>query len=108
VDAFFAAARGGDFEALVGVLDPDVVLRSDGGRIVRGARAVACSAVTLADPARIVHHVRVTGAAGVVVTVDGRPVAVMAFLVRGGVIAAIDAFNRRGRLGALDLRSVGG
>jgi len=96
VDAFFAAARGGDFDALVALLDPDVVLRGDagGGRpfsVVRGAAAVAGSALRFADPSRLVRPALVNGAAGVVITVNGRPVSVMGFTVTGGKIVAIDA-----------------
>jgi RNA polymerase sigma-70 factor (ECF subfamily) len=108
VDAFFAAARDGDLGALVAVLGPDVVLRPDGGRLVRGAAAVAASAARFADPARRVHPVLVNGAAGVVVTLEGRPVAVMAFLVRRGTIVAIDAITRRERLEALRLGTLDG
>jgi len=108
VDAFFAAARRGDFEALVAVLDPDVVLRSDLGRlpgsvVVRGAEAVASQALMFAHPSRVLRPARVNGTAGVVVTLDGQPVAVMAFTVADGKIVAIDALADRERLGRLDL-----
>jgi RNA polymerase sigma factor (sigma-70 family) len=98
VDAFFAAARGGDFDALVAVLDPDVVLRSDAGArrpaasvVTRGAAAVARQAIMFALPAARLRPAVVNGAAGVVVTVRGRPVAVMGFTVAGGRIVEIDA-----------------
>jgi RNA polymerase sigma-70 factor (ECF subfamily) len=98
VDAFFAAARGGDFEGLVAVLHPEVVLRADGGvtrpaftTVVRGAEAVAQRAIMFAAPAAELHTVLVNGAAGVVVTVSGRPVSVMGFTVTEGRIVAIDA-----------------
>ena len=98
VDAFFAAARGGDFDALVAVLDPDVVLRSDFGerrvaapRVTRGAAAVARQAVIGALPNAQLHPALVNGAAGVVVTVDGRPFAVLGFTVTEGRIVEIDA-----------------
>src|SRR5579859_4740728 len=74
VDAFFAAARRGDFEGLVTLLDPDAVLRPDFGRgrpamaPIRGAEAVASSALTGADPASVLHPVLVNGLPGVVVT----------------------------------------
>jgi RNA polymerase sigma-70 factor (ECF subfamily) len=97
VDAFFRAARGGDFEALVSVLDPDVVLRADFGdrrpgvpRLIRGAEAVAKQAMTAALPHAVVHPALVNGDAGAVVTVHGRPFAVMAFTVAGGRIVEID------------------
>src|SRR5580704_16590803 len=78
VDAFFAAARHGDFDALVAVLDPDVVLRVDGGTglaeasaRVRGAAAVAGQALMFNQPAAAVQAALVNGAAGAVVTVGG-------------------------------------
>jgi RNA polymerase sigma-70 factor (ECF subfamily) len=110
VDAFFAAARSGDFEALVAVLDPGIVHRSDfgtlpGSAVVRGAEAVAARALMFADPARTVWPTLVNGAAGVVVTVEGRPVAVMGFTVMEGRIVAIDALLDPERLASLDLAS---
>src|SRR5262245_5936102 len=97
VDAFFSAARGGDFEALVAVLDPNVVLRGDGGTrhpaavtVIRGAAAVARQALLFARAHAQLHPALVNGAAGVVATVGGRPVAVMGFTVTGGKIAEID------------------
>src|SRR6266568_3673210 len=101
VDAFFLAARGGDLDALVAVLDPDVVLRIDAGArrpaasmAIRGAAAVASQALTGLATALRAAHLRpalVNGAAGVVVTVRGLPVTVMGFTVVGGKIAEIDA-----------------
>jgi RNA polymerase sigma factor (sigma-70 family) len=98
VDAFFQAARGGDFDALVAVLHPDVVLRADFGarrpaapRVVRGAAAVAGQAVLGALPASQLHPALVNGAAGAVVTVGGRPFAVLGFTVVEGRIVEIDA-----------------
>jgi RNA polymerase sigma-70 factor, ECF subfamily len=103
VDAFFQAARGGDFEALVAILDPEVVLRIDAGAdrpaasmVIRGAAAVAKQARiglrTVFD--RPVVHLRpalVNGAAGVVVTLGEEPMTVMGFTVAGGKIVEIDA-----------------
>jgi RNA polymerase sigma-70 factor (ECF subfamily) len=110
VDAFFAAARGGDFDALLAVLDPDVVLRSDGGVVhpgasvvVHGARAVATQALTFARLSPFVRPVLVNGAAGVVVTRRGRPFSVMGFTVTGGKIVAIDVLADPERLRQLDL-----
>jgi RNA polymerase sigma factor (sigma-70 family) len=98
VDAFFAAARGRDFDALVAVLDPDVVLRQDHGArrpaastVVRGAEAVARQALLFSNPAAELHPALVNGAAGVVVTVGGRPFAVMGFTVNDNRIVEIDA-----------------
>jgi|SRR6188472_251257 len=98
VDAFFRAARGGDFEALVAVLDPDVVLRADfGGRrpaapqVTRGAAAVAKQALIGALPHAELHPALVNGAVGVVVTVRGRSFAILGFTVTNGKIIEIDA-----------------
>jgi RNA polymerase sigma-70 factor (ECF subfamily) len=98
VDAFYKAARGGDFDGLVALLDPDVVLRSDFGArravapgVVRGAAAVAGQALMFSSPAAVLHPALVNGAAGVVVTVAGRPVAVMGFIVTDGRIVEINA-----------------
>jgi RNA polymerase sigma factor (sigma-70 family) len=110
VDAFFAAARGGDFEALVGVLHPDVVLRTDGGLVrrgisamVRGAAEVAERAIMFAQPAAVVLPALVNGAAGVVVTTDGQPVSVMGFTVTNRKIVEIDVVADPERLSELDL-----
>ena len=110
VDAFFAAARDGDFDALVAVLDPDVVLRSDGGVarpgasfVVHGAGAVAEQALTFARLSPFVRPALVNGAAGVVVAPRGRPFSVMAFTVTQGKIVAIDGLADPERLGRLDL-----
>ena len=110
VDAFFAAARDGDFDALVAVLDPDVVLRSDGGAahpgvsvVVQGAEAVAKRAVTFARLSPFVRRALVNGTAGVVVAPGGRPVSVMGFTVRGGRIVEIHAVADPDRLRQLDL-----
>jgi RNA polymerase sigma factor (sigma-70 family) len=108
VDAFFAAARSGDFEALVAVLDPDVVLRSDRGAlpgsiVVRGAEAVARQALMFSGASRLLTPALINGAAGVVVTIDGQPVAVMGFTVSNDKIVAIDALGDPERLHRLDL-----
>jgi RNA polymerase sigma-70 factor (ECF subfamily) len=110
VDAFFAAARNGDFDALVAMLDPDVVLRSDGGQkrrtvsfVRRGAAEVARSALAGALPSAILRPALVNGAAGVVVMVNGRPFAVMGFTVARGKVLAIDAVLDPERLARLDL-----
>src|SRR5262245_639747 len=96
VDAFFRAAREGDFDALVALLDPDVVLRADYGArrraasvVIRGAAAVARQARAI--PTALVRAALVNGAAGVVITVGGRPFSVMGFTVVDGKIVEIDA-----------------
>jgi RNA polymerase sigma-70 factor (ECF subfamily) len=112
VDAFIAAARGGDFDALIGLLDPDVVLRADRGvapgREVRGAREVASQALTFARLARFARPALVNGAAGFVVTQRGRPVAVAGFTVAAGRIAEIDLLADPRRLRELDLTVLDG
>ncbi|BBU22102.1 sigma-70 family RNA polymerase sigma factor [Mycobacterium xenopi] len=111
VDAFFAAGRAGDFDRLVSVLYPDVALRGDFGpgavRSVRGASAVAGLAQSYALPEREVRPATVNGAAGAVVFVAGRATAVMGFVVREGLIAAIDVLADPARLARLDLGAVG-
>jgi RNA polymerase sigma-70 factor (ECF subfamily) len=107
VDAFFAAARDGDFDALVAVLHPDVVSRGDGGpgasAVSRGAQEVAARALTFARLAPFVRPALVNGAAGVVVAPHGEPFSVMGFTVVGGKIVEIDAITDPERLRALDL-----
>jgi len=106
IDAFFAAAREGDFDALVEVLDPEVILRADGGaarpsanHVIRGAAEVASRAMTFASLAPFVRPVLVNGVAGVLVAPEGRPFSVMAFTVAGGRVVAIDALADPARLG---------
>jgi RNA polymerase sigma-70 factor (ECF subfamily) len=110
VDAFFAAARDGDFEALVAVLDPDVVLRADAGvrgpevsAVVHGAREVASRAIRFSRLSPYVRPALINGAAGVVVAPEGRVFAVMGFTVRGGRIVAIDALSDPERVREIDL-----
>jgi RNA polymerase sigma-70 factor (ECF subfamily) len=98
VDAFYRAARQGDFEGLTAVLDPDVVLRADFGpkrpaasTVIRGAEAVAGQALMGARPRSELHPAIVNGTAGAVVTIGGRPFAVMAFTVVDSRIVEIDS-----------------
>jgi RNA polymerase sigma factor (sigma-70 family) len=96
VDAFYAAARAGDFDALVQVLDPDVVLRADLGAgrppaVFRGVEAVA--RLARVPRGAQLHPVLVNGAVGAVVTIDGRPFSVLAFTVAGGKIVEIDGIR---------------
>ncbi len=104
VNAFFAAGRAGDFDALVALLHPDVVLRADfsPGRpsrsaVFRGVEAVSGQA-RMANRAATVHPALVNGAAGAVVTVRGRPFAVMGFTVAEGKIVEIDAIGDPARV----------
>jgi RNA polymerase sigma-70 factor (ECF subfamily) len=116
VDAFLAASRGGDFERLLAVLDPDVVLRSDGGlarpglvSLVRGAQAVAQQAMTFRRLAETSTRVLVNGIpGGVAWAPDGSPFAVLALTVKGGRVVAIDVLADPDRLSRLDLTVVAG
>jgi RNA polymerase sigma-70 factor, ECF subfamily len=111
VDAFLAAARGGDFDALLAVLDPDVVVRADRGgvpsgasRELRGARAVAEQALTFSRLVQFARPVFVNGAAGIVSWLPGgQPFSVMGFTVRRGKIVEIDILADPARLRKLDL-----
>src|SRR5918996_90827 len=110
VDAFFAASRDGDLNALVAVLDPDVELRIDGGVLredaslaLRGADAVARHAATYSKLYPFVRPALVNGAAGAVVAPHGQPFSVMAFAVTNGRVTAIDALVDPERLAQLDL-----
>jgi len=114
VDAFFAAARDGNFDALVSVLHPDVVLRADGGMararptvVIRGARAVAAQAVTARRLAPYVRPALINGAAGVLVVVGGRLFSVMGFTVAHGKIVNIDVLYDPERLADLIPRDLG-
>jgi RNA polymerase sigma factor (sigma-70 family) len=115
VAAFFAAARDGDLDGLVAVLDPAVVLRSDGGEkrtrqtaVLRGAGTVAGQAVGFARFAPFVHPALVNGAAGVLVAAGGTALSVMAFTVRNGRILRIEVLADPDRLAALPLPPIAG
>jgi len=108
VQAFLSAARNGDFEALVAVLDPDVVLRAqqpDVMKVLRGATPVAKSAILFnqAADAGVSVPALVNGAAGVVAFRDGKPLSVLAFTVVGDRIVEIDIIADPDRLARLDL-----
>jgi RNA polymerase sigma-70 factor (ECF subfamily) len=117
VEAFMAAARGGDFDALLALLDPDVTLRADAGvltpradrgpvtatRIVTGAREVAGQAFTFRRFAPFGRLVLVNGLPGIATLVGDRPVSVMSFAVREGKIVEIDILADPDRLRRLDL-----
>jgi RNA polymerase sigma factor (sigma-70 family) len=113
VDAFLAAAREGDFEGLVAVLDPDIVLRADGGalaaatRIVRGAQAVAAQAATFSRLGLSNQIVLVNGNIGILTRrADGQPFSVLGFTIAGGRISEIDILADPARLSRLDLPAV--
>ena len=107
VEAFLAAARGGDFDRLVAVLDPDVVLRQDfgagGSREVRGAAAVAGQAAAYSRLGLVLKSARINGAAGLVATRDGEPFSIGAFTIRRGRIVEMDWLADAARLRDLDL-----
>ena len=119
VDAFFAAARGGEFDALVAVLDPHVVLRIDAGlahraasMVVHGADAVARQTSSglktwLGRPSTRLHPALVNGTAGVIVSIDGMPVNVMGFIVVDGRIAEIDSIADPERVGKIAAAALG-
>ncbi len=113
VDAFMAAARAGDFDALVAVLDPDVVLRADAGalspasRVIRGAANVAGQALSFSGHGLLNQPALINGVPGAVTTLNGVPIAVGALTVRGGKIAAIDILADPERLRQLDLAVLG-
>jgi RNA polymerase sigma-70 factor, ECF subfamily len=110
VDAFFAASRDGDFDALLEVLDPDVELRIDGGvlradasLLLHGADAVAAHTATYSKLYPSVRPAFVNGTAGAVVAPGGRLFSVMAFTVTNERIVQIDALLDPERLAQLDL-----
>jgi RNA polymerase sigma factor (sigma-70 family) len=110
VEAFLAAAREGDFDRLVAVLDPDVVLRADlgplapgGSREVRGAAAVAGQAQTYSRLGLIMRPALINGAAGLVTTRDGQPFSVGGFTIMNRRIVEIDILADPERLRRLDL-----
>ncbi|MEU5028663.1 sigma-70 family RNA polymerase sigma factor [Streptomyces milbemycinicus] len=113
VDAFLTASRGGDFDALLAVLDPDVVARSDGGTLRpsllrRGAQDVASQAITFARIAEAARPVLINGSPGVVSVAEGRVVSVMAFTIRGGRITALDILTDPERIAGMDLGALSG
>jgi RNA polymerase sigma-70 factor (ECF subfamily) len=110
VDAFFAAARDGDFDALLQILDPEVELRIDGGKLRReaslllhGAKAVAAHTRTYSRLYSYIVPALVNGTPGVVIAPNSRPFAVMGFTISGERIAAIDVLVDPERLNWLDL-----
>ncbi|MFF4308949.1 RNA polymerase sigma factor SigJ [Streptomyces sp. 900105755] len=111
LDAFLAASRDGDFEALVALLHPDVVLRVDAGalvrgaaasKVLRGARPVAEQALTFRQFAEAAHLALVNGTVGMVTAPEGRPLSVMAVTVADGRITEMYILADPGRLDRLD------
>ena len=108
VEAFLAAAREGDFDALVAVLDPDVVLRADGGltglsQHLRGAKTVASQALLWSRVDLTMRRALVNGAAGMVTFLRGRPFSVAAVTIKNGKIVEIDFLADPDRVASLDL-----
>ena len=110
VDAFMAAAREGDFERLVAVLDPDIVLRADAGAAmaaasieVRGAQEVAGRALMWSRADLTMHRALVNGTVGLVATRQGRPFSIMGLTIRGGKITEMDILADPDRLAHIDL-----
>lgn len=105
MNAFFDAARNGNFDRLLAVLDPEITLRVDAGpnarTVTTGAEEVAGRALMFADPKRKLHPVVINGGSGVAVTVDGVLVSLMAFTVSNDRVTAIDALGHASRLAQL-------
>ena len=115
VAAFLAAAQEGDFERLVAVLDPEIVLRADGGaikgmsRLVRGAQAVAAQAATFSKVALTTQVVLVNGNIGLVCRLpDGRLFSVIGFTIAGDKVVEMDILADPDRLNRLDLSAIDG
>jgi RNA polymerase sigma-70 factor, ECF subfamily len=113
IEAFAAASREGDFDTLVELLDPDILLREDDGTrrpnvslVLRGPRAVAERAGSFAHLAPSARRALVNGAAGVVVIVDRQPFAVLAFTVTNGRIVEINVLSDPERLAQIDLSGI--
>jgi RNA polymerase sigma factor (sigma-70 family) len=106
VDAFLTAARDGDFYALLAILDPDVVMRADGGTLTGGLRSIRGAAVVAGQTATfrrtaaaaVPHPVLINGVAGLATTIDGKLISLMSFTITGGRIAAIDVLSDPDRL----------
>ena len=107
VDAFLAAARDGDFERLVALLHPDVVIRADlgpaGSREVRGAAAVAGQALAYERVGLVIKPALINGAMGLVATRDGQPFSVGGFTIRRGRVVEMDWLADAARIRELDL-----
>jgi RNA polymerase sigma-70 factor (ECF subfamily) len=106
VEAFLSAARRGDLDALVALLDPVVVVRADSGRppvrVVRGSRAVAEKALMFSGASAGARVALVGGSAGIVASAQGRPITAMGFAVRNGRVIEIDILTDPVRLRRLE------
>ncbi|HEX3512626.1 MAG TPA: sigma-70 family RNA polymerase sigma factor [Trebonia sp.] len=107
VEAFFTAARNGDFDALLEALDPDVVVRSNGAEVVRGAAPVAGRTLVFTRFAQLTLPALINGAVGAVNAAEGRPIGLAAFTITGARIVAIDFFDDPVRIAEADLVILG-
>jgi RNA polymerase sigma factor (sigma-70 family) len=103
VTAFLIAARNGDFDALLEALDQDVVVRSNGTEVVRGAAAVAARAFPFTRIAQLSLPAVINGAIGIITAADGKPVTVVGFTVTGAKITAIDLIDNPRSIAEADL-----
>ncbi|HZR48494.1 MAG TPA: sigma-70 family RNA polymerase sigma factor [Streptosporangiaceae bacterium] len=106
VDAFLTAARGGDFDALLDALDPDVVVRANGTEVVRGAVAVAKRSLA-ARYAQVSLPALVNGSVGAVIAAEGMPISLMAFTITGEKIVAVDLTDNPSHITGTDLAILG-
>lgn len=105
--AFLTAARNGDFDALLEILDPDVVVRSNGTEAVRGAAAVAGRAFPFTQIAQVTLPALINGTAGVVTAAEGRPITLVSFTITGAKIMAVDLIDDPRRIAEADLVILG-
>jgi RNA polymerase sigma-70 factor (ECF subfamily) len=103
VEAFLAAARNGDFDALLEALDPDVVVRSNGTEMIRGAAVLTGRALTFSRYAQVVLPALINGAIGTINAAHGRPLTLMVFTITGDRIEAIDLIDDPDRIAEADL-----
>jgi RNA polymerase sigma-70 factor (ECF subfamily) len=106
-DAFLTAARDGDFDALLTALDPDVVVRSNGTEVIRGAAEVAARAFPFTRIAQVTVPALIDGAAGIITAADARPVTLVRFTITGAKITAIDLVDDPRRIAEADLAILG-
>ena len=106
-EAFLAAARHGDFDALLDALDPDVVVRSNGTEAIRGAAAVAGRAFPFTRITQVTLPALINGAAGVITAADGRPITLVSFAITGAKIVAIDLTDDPRRIAEAEVAILG-
>jgi RNA polymerase sigma-70 factor (ECF subfamily) len=106
-DAFLIAARDGDFDALLEALDQDVVVRSNGTEVLRGASTVAARAFPFTRIAQVTVPALINGAVGIITAADSKPVTLVGFTVTGQKITAIDLIDNPRRIAEADLAILG-